>query len=191
MKTLKSLKTLGGKLSAFTLVELLVVISIIAVLAALALPAITGALVKGKITQQVSNFRQLYLASHSAYMDGQVAGTNMGFPQYYTTITIWATNLAPAYIPSTNSFYQLLMVNGSNSTVYSVSESDASNNIMIAAGLISGQTNVSAGLPYNGKGAAVVTSQGQAISISGTNPILVGAALNGVGLSTNVTPLSN
>ena len=182
---MKALKTLRGKF-AFTLIELLVVISIIAVLAALALPAITGALVKGKITQQVSNFRQLYLASHSAYMDGQVAGTNIGFPEYYTAISDWATNLAPAYLPSTNAFYQLLQVNNSNSTVYKVSEADSSNNIMIAAGLDSGSTNVTSGLPYNGKGAAVVTSQGQAISISGTNPVLVGAALNGVTLSNSV-----
>jgi len=149
---MKTLQTLRSKFAAFTLIELLVVISIIAVLAALALPAITGTLVKGKITQQVSNFRQLYMASHSAYMDGQVAGTNIGFPAYYNSINDWATNLAPAYIPSTNSFFQLLQVNNSNSIVYKVSESDSSNNIMITAGLDSGTTNVSSGLPYNGKG---------------------------------------
>jgi prepilin-type N-terminal cleavage/methylation domain-containing protein len=191
MKHIKHLSRLTKNLAAFTLIELLVVISIIAILAALALPAITGALVKGKITQQVSNFRQLYLASHSCYLDGQVAGTNIGFPEYSASITAWSTNLVPAYIPTTNNFYQLLQVNGSNSTVYAVSESDPSNNIMITAGFTSGTTNVSSGLPYNGKGAAVVTSQGQAISISGTNPTLVNAALNGVSMSSNATPLGN
>ena len=56
---MKPLVTPGRRMAAFTLIELLVVISIIAVLASLALPAITGALVKGQITQTTSNYRQL------------------------------------------------------------------------------------------------------------------------------------
>jgi len=49
--------------SAFTLIEMLVVISIIAVLAAFAVPALTSALTKGQMTGTLSNCRQLYLAA--------------------------------------------------------------------------------------------------------------------------------
>jgi prepilin-type N-terminal cleavage/methylation domain-containing protein len=78
---MKKFKNISNRLSAFTLIELLVVISIIAVLASLALPAITGALVKGQITQTMSNYRQLYLATQSAEMDAASSGsTNVGFP---------------------------------------------------------------------------------------------------------------
>ena len=48
--------------SAFTLIEMLVVISIIAVLAAFAVPALTSALTKGQMTGTMNNARQLYLA---------------------------------------------------------------------------------------------------------------------------------
>lgn len=46
--------------SAFTLIEMLVVISIIAVLAAFAVPALTSALTKGQMTGTMNNARQLY-----------------------------------------------------------------------------------------------------------------------------------
>jgi prepilin-type N-terminal cleavage/methylation domain-containing protein len=49
--------------NAFTLIELLVVIAIIAILASLAVPAITGALEKGQMTQTVSNGRSIALAA--------------------------------------------------------------------------------------------------------------------------------
>jgi prepilin-type N-terminal cleavage/methylation domain-containing protein len=182
---MKTLKTLRGKFAAFTLIELLVVISIIAVLASLALPAITGALVKGQITQTTSNMRQLYLASHSCYLDGQVAGTNTGFPEYYASIATWSNALAPAYL-SSNAFANSLATKGSNALVYAVSETDSNNNVMLSQGLtLSGTTpatgTYSAGAPFNGKGGAVVTSQGSAISISGsTNTI--NAALSQVSL---------
>jgi prepilin-type N-terminal cleavage/methylation domain-containing protein/prepilin-type processing-associated H-X9-DG protein len=47
------------KKNAFTLIELLVVIAIIAILATLAIPALTGALEKGKVTSDLSNLKQL------------------------------------------------------------------------------------------------------------------------------------
>src|SRR5438105_6050857 len=56
--------------SAFTLIEMLVVISIIAVLAAFAVPALTSALTKGQMTGTMNNGRQLYLAAQQMSLDG-------------------------------------------------------------------------------------------------------------------------
>src|SRR5947208_14601853 len=61
-------------LSAFTLVEMLVVIAIIATIAAFALPAITGALVRGQLAQAVSNARQVHLATFAMTTDGTQTG---------------------------------------------------------------------------------------------------------------------
>ncbi len=67
--------------SAFTLIELLVVIAIIAILASLAVPAITGALVKGQLTQTVNNGRQIFLAGFQMATDATVQGdVNLGWP---------------------------------------------------------------------------------------------------------------
>jgi prepilin-type N-terminal cleavage/methylation domain-containing protein len=74
------LRILAG-MRAFTLIELLVVISIIAILAGLALPAITGALSRGQLTQSMSNSRQLHLATSQMALDGLTTGdTNLGWP---------------------------------------------------------------------------------------------------------------
>ena len=179
---MKTLKTLGRKVAAFTLIELLVVISIIAVLAALALPAITGALMKGQITQSTSNLRQMYLACHSEYLDGQVAGINVGFPQYYSSLGDWSNSLVPAYL-SEKAFSQLLTKGSNTATVYKTSEDAATNTVLFNMGM-----NISAGYPatatfaptpFGGKGGTFVTTQGAAVNISG-NTNLINAAFNGV-----------
>ena len=190
---MKTLKTLRGKFAAFTLIELLVVISIIAVLAALALPAITGALVKGQVTSATSNLRQLYLASHSAYLDGQVAGVNTGFPgNSGGSIASWSNVLVPAYL-SSNAFNNSFYVKQTNApTVYAVTEADSNNNIMLSVGLtVTPATPATASYaptPFSGKGGSVVTSQGSAISISGAaNLINTNLANNGVScVSSNI-----
>jgi prepilin-type N-terminal cleavage/methylation domain-containing protein len=82
--------------SGFTLIELLVVISIIAILASLALPAITGALVRGQMTQTLSNMKQLHLATFNMDLDNQQASSGGGWPGTNggpTTATLWATAL--------------------------------------------------------------------------------------------------
>jgi prepilin-type N-terminal cleavage/methylation domain-containing protein len=67
--------------SAFTLIEMLVVISIIALLAALAVPAISSALTKGQLTGTMNNARQLYLAGQQMALDGTAnSDPNLTFP---------------------------------------------------------------------------------------------------------------
>jgi len=55
--------------SAFTLIEMLVVISIIAMLSALVVPAVQTSLVRAKITESSSNIRQLALANLTYAVD--------------------------------------------------------------------------------------------------------------------------
>ena len=110
------MKTIRKQTSAFTLIELLVVISIIAVLAALALPAVTGALVKGQITQTTSNYRQLYVLTQSANLDSQQAGGAGAFPGDQGTngqlgTNGWYNALVSNYC-SSNTFNSLLAVKG-------------------------------------------------------------------------------
>jgi prepilin-type N-terminal cleavage/methylation domain-containing protein len=171
MKTLKSLRS---KFAAFTLIELLVVISIIAVLASLALPAITGALVKGQITQTMSNYRQLYITSTSASLDASTAGgSNTGFPGEAGSIVAWSNALVPAYI-SAQSFGSLLAVKGlpANTLVWNGTPSSNEAAVMLTTANLTGTSNnatVANIAPYNLKGAAAVNASGQAISVVGTN----------------------
>lgn len=69
------MKTSRPDLRAFTLIELLVVISIIAILASLAIPAVSGALVRGQMTQTMNNARQLTLATQTMSIDTTTSGS--------------------------------------------------------------------------------------------------------------------
>src|SRR5438270_13033736 len=67
--------------SAFTLIEMLVVISIIAILAAFAVPALTSALTRGQMTGTMNNTRQLYLAAQQMALDGSTnSDPSLGWP---------------------------------------------------------------------------------------------------------------
>jgi prepilin-type N-terminal cleavage/methylation domain-containing protein len=171
---MKHIKDISKKIAGFTLIELLVVISIIAVLASLALPAITGALVKGQITQTMSNYRQLYLASQSAALDSTASGgSNTGFPGDSGSIANWSNALVPGYL-SAQSFGSLLMVKGNaqNTTVYAASAASNASDVMLSTANISGTSNtatVNNTAPYFLKGAALVNVSGAAISVVGTN----------------------
>jgi prepilin-type N-terminal cleavage/methylation domain-containing protein len=65
--------------SGFTLIELLVVISIIAILAGLAMPVFTSAMKKGRITESVSNCKQIVtsLRMYSGANDGNYPTTTL------------------------------------------------------------------------------------------------------------------
>jgi prepilin-type N-terminal cleavage/methylation domain-containing protein/prepilin-type processing-associated H-X9-DG protein len=75
--------------SAFTLVELLVVISIIAILASLAVPAVNGALKRGQSAACLSNLRQIGLATIGYATDNDMvlptAGSG-GSPEWAKTL---------------------------------------------------------------------------------------------------------
>jgi len=102
------------KPSAFTLIELLVVISIIAILASLALPAITGALARGQMTQTLSNMKQLHLVSQQMALDATTTGdASVGWPGDMPTPgwSSWSTNVVNGYM-STNDFAKMVSAPG-------------------------------------------------------------------------------
>jgi prepilin-type N-terminal cleavage/methylation domain-containing protein len=99
------MKLIRRPLQAFTLIELLVVISIIAILASLAIPAVTGALSRGQMTQTLSNMKQLHQIAYTMSMDATTTGdTNIGWAG-------WITNAVPGYL-KTNDMAKLLSAPG-------------------------------------------------------------------------------
>jgi prepilin-type N-terminal cleavage/methylation domain-containing protein len=176
---MKHIKSLRSKLAAFTLIELLVVISIIAVLASLALPAITGALVKGQITQTTSNYRQLYILTQTASLDNQQNGSsNAGFPaDIGGTFVAWSNGLINGGYITNTALASLWNVQGKPDTSalnIGVGSGSGSQNVFICTANITTtpQTPVTAfagGQPYQLKGGAIVTVGGAAFSVIGTN----------------------
>jgi prepilin-type N-terminal cleavage/methylation domain-containing protein len=77
--------------NAFTLIELLVVIAIIALLAAILAPAVTKALLRGQVTQTISNGRNLFVLLFSKQLDNPLGlATASGGASWPITDDAWA-----------------------------------------------------------------------------------------------------
>jgi prepilin-type N-terminal cleavage/methylation domain-containing protein len=100
---------------AFTLIELLVVIAIIALLAAILAPAVTKALLRGQVTQTMSNGRNLFVLLFSKDLDNplglQTASGSATWPEdgdyndsteyFATLVTNAAFNLSYNFFAAT------------------------------------------------------------------------------------------
>ena len=73
-------------LRAFTLIELLVVIAIIAILAAILVPAVSDALLRGRLTQTLSNGKNIYVALFAQEMTDAVFMRGAPYPNSDTNI---------------------------------------------------------------------------------------------------------
>lgn len=80
---------------AFTLIELLVVIAVITILAGLALPVFSSVQEKARITQDMSNLRQLGIATQTYLNDND--GVIFSADQ---ATTPWMKSLHPKYLPA-------------------------------------------------------------------------------------------
>ena len=111
--------------TAFTLIEMLVVIAIIAVLAAFAVPALTSALTRGQMTGTVNNLHQLHLASQQMALDGTTnSDTSLGWPgdvttpAAVTTLVAYCDKLvANSYLPNVGDLRKILSAPGVNATI--------------------------------------------------------------------------
>jgi prepilin-type N-terminal cleavage/methylation domain-containing protein len=171
---------------AFTLVELLVVISIIAILASLALPAITGALVRGQMTQTLSNMKQLHLVTQQMAIDSTTTGdTNLGWPGDMPTPSwsAWATSIVANNYMATNDFVKMVSAPGITPSLtnysglmpgvklgraillYGVSDTNTSDTVVISTSNFTNNTSggtkpLANALPYGDKGYLVFRKGG-------------------------------
>ncbi len=178
-----------GKASAFTLLELVVVISIIAIMVSLALPHLFSVLLKGEMMQTLSNERQLYLATQAMAIDSSTTGTaNNGWPGDITSpsFSAWAFALCNGYL-STSDFCKLCSAPGvivlsdkipstahdTALSVYAVQEASDGNTIFLITrnATVQGSgsnisVNFDAGMkPYGNKGCVLIHRGGDAISL--------------------------
>jgi prepilin-type N-terminal cleavage/methylation domain-containing protein len=117
--------------SAFTLIEMLVVISIIVILAAFAGPAIFNALANGQMAGSMNNARQLYLAGQHMALDGstnsdptrawpgdlsETASSSGGTSSPITTLQQYATKLVQGGYLKAGDVQKLLSAPGATCT---------------------------------------------------------------------------
>ena len=187
--------------SAFTLIEMLVVISIIAILAAFAVPALTSALTKGQMTGTMNNGRQMYLAAQQMALDGSAnSDPNLAWPGDYAplpNLSQYMTRLvdndylkvgdvqkllsgpgAAAAVTSDNATPPVITVAGTSALkIYPVTESDASNAIFAVSRnyvydtALVAQVNNAPNNPFGQKGFIVQRKGGDASVLRANNAI--------------------
>lgn len=196
-------KTLG-----FTLIELLVVISIIAILASLALPAITGALARGQMTQTMNNLRQLQLATQTYSLDATTTGDGISWTATNNTavgFAVWQQTLTNGYLQP-GDLAKLLSAPGKTPVnqaqlpttvtlsaikIYAVGEDDQGNTLFGSTANYTPYQELTANSPspYKDKGFVVVRKGGDAAILQkrqATNSVVVGLGSTSVaGGSTN------
>lgn len=174
--------------SAFTLIEMLVVISIIAVLAAFGVPALTNALARGQMTGTLNNTRQLYLAAQSMALDGATnSDTSLAWPgdasPALTTLQEYCTKLVQNDYLKVGDLQKILSAPGVTCTatadaatppnislggksalkVYKVKETDSANTILAVTANYTYDTDLtSATAPFGDKGFIVQRKGGDA-----------------------------
>jgi hypothetical protein len=105
------------------------------IFAALALPAITGALDRGKATQMLSNMRQIHIAVQQAQLDGVATGNpKLGFPataKIKSKAELSQMLLSEGYITAND----LKLLKFDEMLVANVSDDDPANTIFLKATL--------------------------------------------------------
>jgi len=128
------------------IVGLFVVISLIGILLALYMPAITAGPVKGRMTQTLSNMKQLHLATQTMSLDNETTSES---PIRWTctgttplTFQQWSNALVPSYLNESD-FKKLFAATEERAfwferrftnaiTVFAVSENDRADTLLLA-----------------------------------------------------------
>lgn len=125
------------------------ILCIIAILVFLALPDMSGnGLTRGRMTQILSNMKQLHLATQQMALDGATTGdAALGWPgDTGGTFTNWVSQLVPSYL-GTNDFCKLVsvvgritqpgslpMANTNGIVVYAVSSNSPARTVFLSTG---------------------------------------------------------
>ena len=181
--------------SAFTLIEMLVVIAIIATIAAFAVPALTSAMTKGQMTGTMNNARQLYLAGYQMALDGASnSDGNRAWPGDYTTgvatLRDYVEKLVQNDYLKGGDLGKILTAPGASCTastaagpppqvtlagtpgvkVYKVKDADPSNTIFsVSANYTYNNALTTATSPYGDKGFVVVHKGGDGVVLRKNN----------------------
>lgn len=131
--------------TAFTLIELLIVVAIIAILAAIAVPNFLDAQVRAKVSATKSNMRSLATAVESYYVDNNAFPTGWGIivnPADANSHSLYLLSTPIAYF-STGNIQDVFVDQQSNTAMYSTIQWDP----MTTDGRMISDYNINGGFP--------------------------------------------